>query len=219
MWGTDDQGKSFRRPYTPISNPLDTHSMDLLVKVYRPTETYPHGGKLTQWLERLEEGQHVHISGPVGKCIYLGNSVFEFTRAEEVLRVPFLTVIAGGSGITPFYQLLLAFQFEREKDPNLVPPQVRVVYFNKSEEDILLHQELLQLKELGIIDQLCLGVEHSLNPKWKGEVGLLTLQILRQNAWKIYDQDHMVFFCGNPAMNQHVLTCLDQAKMSYFFKY
>jgi cytochrome-b5 reductase len=49
--------------------------MDLLIKIYRPNADikFPHGGKLTPYIEKLEVGDKVHLEGPFGSFGYEGN--------------------------------------------------------------------------------------------------------------------------------------------------
>jgi len=42
------------RAYTPLSSDRDLGRLDLLVKVYWPTERFPRGGKMTQHLAALK---------------------------------------------------------------------------------------------------------------------------------------------------------------------
>lgn len=46
----------------------------MLIKIYRANEhpKFPNGGKLTSWIENMNPGESIHITGPGGRLIYLG---------------------------------------------------------------------------------------------------------------------------------------------------
>lgn len=75
--GHDEHDEEIKRPYTPISRPSQEGQLELLIKVYKANEMYPNGGVLTRYLSTLHEGDVVFVDGPVGKCIYQGDGVFE----------------------------------------------------------------------------------------------------------------------------------------------
>jgi len=44
--------------------------------VYRPTEAHKNGGRVSQYLDSVQIGDYVTMSGPFGKAIYSGNGTF-----------------------------------------------------------------------------------------------------------------------------------------------
>ncbi len=50
--------------------------MELLIKVYKPNENYPKGGRVSQYLDNIKIGEHINIKYPYGKVYYAGNSNF-----------------------------------------------------------------------------------------------------------------------------------------------
>ncbi len=44
----------------------------MLIKIYRPNSniSFPNGGKLTPYLQKLNVGDKIHIEGPLGKFGY-----------------------------------------------------------------------------------------------------------------------------------------------------
>ena len=51
--------------------------MDLLIKTYFPTSSYPLGGQLTNYIwENCIIGKEIEISGPKGKLIYENSGIF-----------------------------------------------------------------------------------------------------------------------------------------------
>ena len=43
-----------------------------MIKVYHKCEKFPEGGKMTQYMEKLKEGDELQISYPFGKLNYQG---------------------------------------------------------------------------------------------------------------------------------------------------
>lgn len=80
--------------------------MDVLFKIYRANvhPKFPHGGKLTTWIESQNVGDLITIEGPLGK--------FDYQPHGKVITNDFTSIakriffIAGGSGITPCYQII-----------------------------------------------------------------------------------------------------------------
>lgn len=112
-----------------------------------------------------------------------------------------VTMIAGGSGITPFLQLLRDMNDEQDQAPSRT-----LVYANKTIEDVWLKPELLALKNTKC--QIEFLVEKA--PKgWEGRTGLVTKDFL-QRTIEPPAEDHLVFYCGPQGMNSHVKAILDQ---------
>lgn len=99
------------RKYTPISPVDQLGSFELLIKIYRPCERFPLGGKLTSWLEEKFNAQQsdksLRVSGPFGRLVYLGegNTLIKVDNRQRVKRYKRIVMIAGGTGITPLYQV------------------------------------------------------------------------------------------------------------------
>mgnify|MGYP000297756477 CR=1 FL=1 len=71
---------------------------------------FPNGGKLTQYLDNMKPGDTIDVRGPSGRLVYKHKGVFEI-RADKktpptVKKVKKLGMIAGGTGITPMFQLI-----------------------------------------------------------------------------------------------------------------
>jgi cytochrome-b5 reductase len=112
-------GQPISRSYTPISNNLDRGRMELLIKCY------PDGKLTSKYLANLETGDEVFFRGPKGAMKYSPGMCKK------------IGMIAGGTGITPMYQLIRAI-CEHETDTT----EISLVYANRTEEDILLRKEL-----------------------------------------------------------------------------
>ena len=66
---------------------------------------------------------------------YLGNQ--NFIIAKQSVRKTKLGLLAAGSGLTPIYQIVNAMHLAKDKTV-----EVKMIYSNKSEEDILMKQQL-----------------------------------------------------------------------------
>lgn len=111
-------GQMVSRSYTPVSNNTDLGRIELLIKVY------PNGA-MTKHLEGMKVGETIEIRGPKGAMQY----------SREYAQ--HIGMIAGGTGITPMYQLIRAIC----EDPG-DKTKISLLYANNTEEDILLRDEL-----------------------------------------------------------------------------
>ena len=114
-----DPAKQVVRPYTPTSDPARRGSFELIVKAYEPS------GKVSRAFARLRPGDSLEMKGPFVKFAYEPNSSAA------------IGMVAGGTGITPMYQMLLAI-LKNPRDRT----EVRLVYASKTPEDIILKREL-----------------------------------------------------------------------------
>jgi cytochrome-b5 reductase len=112
-------GSSVSRSYTPTSNNLDLGKLELVIKCY------PDGLLTGQYLAGLEVGDQVEFRGPKGGMKYHNGLCQK------------IGMVAGGTGITPMYQLIRAI-CEDDRDTT----EISLIYANRSEEDILLRREL-----------------------------------------------------------------------------
>ncbi|KAM0548778.1 hypothetical protein ACHAPJ_009774 [Fusarium lateritium] len=112
-------GRTVSRSYTPTSNNLDIGVLELVIKVY------PDGELTGKYFANLKPGDVVQFRGPKGAMRY---------RRGLCNKIG---MIAGGTGITPMYQLIRAI-CEDERDTT----EISLVLANRTEEDILLRDEL-----------------------------------------------------------------------------
>jgi hypothetical protein len=52
--------------------------MNLLIKVYRPNDYYPKGGRTSLYLDRIQIGECINIEYPYGNAFYKGDGEFLF---------------------------------------------------------------------------------------------------------------------------------------------
>lgn len=150
-------GKDVYRSYTPVSDDDQLGSVDFVIKLY-PT------GKMSQILAAMSVGDSLMMKGPKGRLQYEANS-----KAE-------IGMVAGGSGITPMYQVLNAIL----KNPS-DKTKVSLVFGNVTEEDILLREDLEKLSRMHS-DRFRLHYILDKPPKeWSGSKGYITQEVVRAN--------------------------------------
>lgn len=120
-------GNKVMRSYTPTTR-IDQHGyFDLLVKSYEY-------GKMSTHLTALRVGQRLEVRGPIGRFHYTVN------------QHPVLGFIAGGTGITPCLQVIRTIlECPDYKDDTT---QMILFYQNRTEDDILLYNDILTLQTL-----------------------------------------------------------------------
>ncbi|GMG39194.1 unnamed protein product [Ambrosiozyma monospora] len=171
------KGSNVVRPYTPISSPEQTGSFDLLIKHYE-------GGKFTSHIFGLKEGDTVAFKGPIVKWKWEANSY------EDI------SLIGGGTGITPLYQLIT--EILKNKNDNT---KINLLYGSKTPSDILLKPELDALAaKYPEQFKLTYFVDSKEGDKsFNGEVGFITKDVLQKNLSGPTEKSH-VFVCGPPAL-------------------
>lgn len=191
-------GELVKRPYTPTTSDDNQGYFDLVVKVYP-------NGKMTQYLDKLPIGETIDVSGPSGNIIYKDNGLFDIRpRKPEPFvtrRIRRLGLIAGGSGITPMYQIVN----EIMKEEASIPPGERVdikvwlLFANQTENDILLRDELEQLAASNS-DRFKLWYTVDRAPdEWKYSTGFINEDMLREHM-PPPGEDVLICICGPPPM-------------------
>ncbi|RLN52040.1 hypothetical protein BBJ28_00018888 [Nothophytophthora sp. Chile5] len=138
-------GKTVVRAYTPISSESDEDKgfVSFLIKVYFAGDNpaHPEGGLFSQYLDGLHLGQQIQIKGPLGHFTYYGEGNFSLESAN--FHAGKFGFIAGGTGITPVYQVMRAI-LENPADQT----KVALIYCVRLERDLLLRKELEALQKL-----------------------------------------------------------------------
>ncbi|KAJ9531496.1 hypothetical protein QJQ45_015040 [Haematococcus lacustris] len=132
------QGETVVRAYTPISSDDDLGRLDLLIKVYGANQhpAYPLGGKMSQHLDSLKIGDEIQVKGPIGHFVYEGRGAY-LQHGKHRGTAKHFSMLAGGTGITPMYQVIKAVLKDMEDTT-----QMSLLYANLGESDILLRTEL-----------------------------------------------------------------------------
>ena len=124
------KGEMVMRRYTPITSDYDIGHVKFVIKAYPPCERFPQGGKFSQHLDSLKEGDTVDMRGPVGEFDYHGNG--HFLKDHEDCTATHFNMIAGGTGITPVMQI--ASEILRHEDD---PVKISLVFGARIEGDLL----------------------------------------------------------------------------------
>lgn len=180
----DIDGKPVVRPYTPVSSPNESH-IDLIVKNYEQ-------GVMSKHIHNLKIGDKLEMKGPISKIPITKNMKRE------------IGMIAGGTGITPMYQVI-EHVLQTEGDNT----KLSLLFANVSPDDILLKKELDGLaqkypdrfKVAYTVDRVPEG------ENWDGHVGFTNKELVNQYMPKPEspeDESILVMVCGPPGMMKHV---------------
>lgn len=170
-------GAAVQRSYTPVSNNADKGVLELVIKVY------PDGLLTGGYLARLAVGDEVLFRGPKGAMTY---------RRGLCRKIGML---AGGTGITPMYQLIRAI-CEDPRDTTAVS----LVYANRAEGDILLRAELEAFARRYPAN---LRLHYLLdNPPegWAYGTGFVTKALMADKFPDPREEGVKVMLCGPPGM-------------------
>ena len=145
-------------------------------------------------LDCMPIGEEIEIRSPTGEIVYDGNGQFIISDQEKMFKK--ISLVLGGSGLTPGYALIARVLLEAGDDV-----QVRVLDANKTEKDILLHDELERFeKESKGRLQITHVLSHP-SDSWDGMKGHVNGDIIKKVLFPP-SKDSAVFLCGPPAMIQ-----------------
>lgn len=188
------------RPYTPTSSDEDLGHMDLVIKVYHANvhPKFPDGGKMTQHLESLSIGDTIDVRGPGGLLVYEGRGTFELKEdkkaAPKQVKAKQVSMIAGGTGITPMLQLVRAV-FRDPEDTTCLS----LLFANQTEDDILLRQELEEVAaENPDRFKLWYTIDRP-GDGWKYSSGFINAEMIEKALFPP-SEDNLVLMCGPPPM-------------------
>ncbi|KAI9047673.1 hypothetical protein LZ554_008384 [Drepanopeziza brunnea f. sp. 'monogermtubi'] len=164
------------RPYTPVNDEGDLGFLDLLVKKYP-------SGVMSGHMHDMVPGQRLDFKGPIPKYAWTPN------------KHSHVALIAGGTGITPMYQVARAI-FNNPDDKT----KVTLVFANVTEEDILLKKELAELENtypqrfraFYVLDKPAKG--------WTGGSGYITKELLKTVLPEPKEENIKIFVCGPPPL-------------------
>jgi nitrate reductase (NAD(P)H) len=168
-------------------------TFELTVKTYFPTDAQP-GGAMSNILDCMPIGEEIEIRGPTGEIVYNGNGAFTISDKEYTFNK--INLVLGGSGITPGYSLIARALLASDDKT-----EIRVVDANKSENDILLREELDKFQNES---DGRLKITHVLShpsDEWKGKKGHVDPDIIKASLFEPGEKTG-VFLCGPPAMIQ-----------------
>ncbi|APA09843.1 hypothetical protein SS1G_05932 [Sclerotinia sclerotiorum 1980 UF-70] len=164
------------RPYTPTSDEGEKGFIDLLVK------KYPNG-VMSEHMHEMVPGQRLDFKGPIPKYAWSAN------------KHDHIALIAGGTGITPMYQLARAI-FNNPADKT----KVTLVFANVTEEDILLKREFEDLENTYPQRFRAFYVLDNPPKSWKGGKGFINKELLKTVLPEPKSENIKLFVCGPPGM-------------------
>jgi len=165
------------RPYTPTSDANEKGSLELVVKRYE-------GGPMSSHIHELVPGDMLEFKGPLPKYQWTPN------KHEHI------ALIAGGTGITPMYQLIRGILNNPEDKT-----KITLVFGNITKDDILLHKELSHLETTHPRQFQAYYVLSNPPAGWEGGAGYISKDILKTLLPEPKNGDKVkVFVCGPPPM-------------------
>jgi NAD(P)H-flavin reductase len=181
------------RRYTPISSNYDVGQVKFVIKVYRPCDRFPDGGKFSQHVDELKIGDTVDFRGPVGEFDYAGNGKYTID-GEEHFSTHF-NMVAGGTGITPVMQI--AAEVLRHPEDKT---QMSLIFACREENDLLMRSTLDQWAKV-FPDKFKVHYILSDNwpEKWKYSTGFVDKTLFGNQLYPAGDNVHNLM-CGPPIM-------------------
>ena len=143
-------------------------------------------------LDCLEVGEKVEVKGPAGDIRYQGNGKLAIDNNNFCFER--ITLVLGGSGITPGYQLIARILMSGTDTT-----QIRVIDANKTEGDILMREELDRFAQEHPDQFKITHVLSHAGKDWGGEKGHVDQRILHQYAFEP-DEKTVALLCGPPSM-------------------
>ncbi|XP_028761365.1 NADH--cytochrome b5 reductase 1 [Neltuma alba] len=182
--GKDSQGEEVIKAYTPTTLDSDVGHFELVIKMYPQ-------GRMSHHFREMRVGDYLSVKGPKGRFRYQPGEVRAFG------------MLAGGSGITPMFQVARAI-LENPTDNT----KVHLIYANVTYEDILLKEELDRLaanypgrfKVYYVLNQPPEG--------WDGGVGFVSKEMIQAHC-PPPAHDIKILRCGPPPMNKAMAAHLD----------
>ncbi|KAK7742421.1 NADH-cytochrome b5 reductase [Diatrype stigma] len=194
-----DGEKPIIRPYTPTSEEDTKGLIELIVK------KYPNG-PMSTYLHDMVPGQRLDFKGPLPKYPWEAN------------KHKHIALIAGGTGITPMYQLARAI-FRNADDQT----KVTLVFGNLTEEDILLKKEWEDLENTYPQRFRAFYTLDKPPKSWTGgAAGHITKDLLKTVLPEPKEDNIKIFVCGPPglykAISGNKVSPSDQGELTGYLK-
>ncbi|KAG6331494.1 hypothetical protein ID866_7599 [Astraeus odoratus] len=175
----DANGKPMARPYTPVSPSDAEGELTFLIKRY-------DNGNVSKYIHSLAPGDTLAVKGPLPKWTW--KSDYLTNEFDEV------GLIAGGTGITPMYQILQHALAEKDNKTKF-----KLLFANVTEGDILMREQLDAMKQKYPEKLDVVYVVDKPTGKWKGPTGYITPDLIKQYiAPPSLGEKVKVFVCGPP---------------------
>lgn len=182
--GKDQQGDDVVKAYTPTTLDSDLGYFELVIKMYPQ-------GRMSHHFREMREGDYLAVKGPKGRFKYQPGQVRAFG------------MLAGGTGITPMFQVARAI-LENPNDKT----NIYLIYANVTYEDILLKEELDELASK-FPDRISVYYVLNQPPEgWNGGVGFVSKEMIQAHC-PAPSQDIQILRCGPPPMNKAMAANLE----------
>eukprot|EP00268_Persea_americana_P027079 TRINITY_DN2657_c0_g1_i4.p1 TRINITY_DN2657_c0_g1~~TRINITY_DN2657_c0_g1_i4.p1 ORF type:complete len:278 (-),score=57.09 TRINITY_DN2657_c0_g1_i4:552-1385(-) len=182
--GKDGTGEEVLKPYTPTTLDSDIGYFELVIKMYPQ-------GRMSHHFREMRVGDFLPVRGPKGRFKYQPGQVRAFG------------MLAGGSGITPMFQVARAI-LENPNDST----KVHLIYANVTFEDILLKEELDNLAGNYPSRFKIYYVLNQPPEVWDGGVGFVSKEMIQAHC-PVPAPDIQILRCGPPPMNKAMAAHLD----------
>ena len=173
----------FRTLFLRVAIPTDPNGcteergfMDLIVKKYPK-------GPMSEHLHDMKPGDTLEMKGPIPKYPWEAN------------KHTSVALIAGGTGITPMYQLCRQI-FKNPEDKT----KVTLLFGNVTEEDILLRKEFDELEEKFPQRFRAFYILDKPPANWQQGKGFITKDLLKEVIPGPKEENVKVFVCGPPGL-------------------
>ncbi|KAL6614289.1 hypothetical protein ACP70R_036559 [Stipagrostis hirtigluma subsp. patula] len=185
--GQDAAGEEVIKPYTPTTLDSDLGYFELVIKMYPQ-------GRMSHHFREMKVGDYLSVKGPKGRFKY------------QVGQVRAFGMLAGGSGITPMFQVARAI-LENPNDRTTV----HLIYANVTYEDILLKEELDNMAKI-YPDRFKIYYVLNQPPEiWNGGVGFVSKEMIQTHC-PAPAEDIQILRCGPPPMNKAMAAHLEELK-------
>lgn len=168
------------RAYTPISPEETRGYLELLIKKYE-------NGPMSSYIHNMKINDKLSFKGPISKYQWIPNKHSK------------IALIAGGTGITPMFQLIRKIFKEKEDKTEVI-----LVSANITENDILLRQELEQFKKEHPDRFHITYVLDNPPENWKGASGRINKDLLKSVLPSPSLENIKIFVCGPPGFYQTI---------------
>ncbi|KAG0570082.1 hypothetical protein KC19_6G137200 [Ceratodon purpureus] len=189
-------GKFCMRAYTPTSNDDDVGYLELVIKVYYKNShsKFPMGGLFSQYLDSLKIGDTIDVKGPVGHIVYEGKGHFQINNKPKFVKR--ISMLAGGTGITPMYQVIRAIVSDSEDKT-----EIFLLYSNRTENDIMLKKELDAWQAAHQNFKVCYTLTGAAPADWKFNKGRICEAMVKDHL-PAGCEESMALLCGPPELIQ-----------------
>lgn len=182
--GQDKEAEEVIKPYTPTTLDSDVGFFELVIKIYPQ-------GRMSHHFSKLQVGDSLSVRGPKGRFRYTPGQVKAFG------------MLAGGTGITPMFQVTRAV-LENPKDET----KIVLIYANVAHEDILLKEQLDNFQK-SYPGQFSVHYVLEKPPQdWNGSEGYISKDLVKSHC-PAPASDIQILRCGPPMMNKAMQGHLD----------